>query len=46
MDGFMCMLNKNCREEKSKEIVNSINNQEKVYEEIYSSNILKSSLYK
>lgn len=46
MDGFMCMFNKNCREEKSKEIVNSINNQEKSYEEIYSKSNLNSSLDK
>lgn len=35
MDGFMCMLNKDCREEKSKEIVEKINNEEKSYEAIY-----------
>lgn len=35
MNGFMCMLNKNCREEKSKEIVQNMNNEEKTYETIY-----------
>lgn len=35
MDGFMCMLNKECREEKSKEIVKNMNNEEKSYEAIY-----------
>ena len=35
MDGLMCMLNKECREEKSKEIVQNINNEEKSYEAIY-----------
>lgn len=35
MDGFICMLNKNCREEKSKEIVQNMNNEEKAYEKIY-----------
>lgn len=35
MDGFMCMLNKNCRNEKSKEIVQNMNNEENTYEAIY-----------
>ena len=35
MDGFMCMLNKECREEKSKEILKNMNNEEKSYETIY-----------
>lgn len=35
MDGFICMLNKNCREEKSKEIVQNMNDEEKTYKEIY-----------
>jgi len=35
MDGLMCMLNKDCREEKSKEIVQNMNNEEKSYEAIY-----------
>lgn len=38
MDGFICMLNKNCREEKSEEIVQSMNDEEKAYEEIYKNN--------
>lgn len=44
MDGFMCMFNKNCREEKSKEIVENMSNEEKSYEEIYSSNNFKLKL--
>ena len=35
MDGFICMLNKNCREEKSKEIVQNMKDEEKTYKEIY-----------
>lgn len=35
MDGLMCMLNKECREERSKEIVQNMNNEEKSYEAIY-----------
>ena len=38
MDGFICMLNKNCRKEKSEEIVQNINDEEKAYEEIYKNN--------
>lgn len=38
MDGILCALNKNCREEKSQEIVKNMNNDHNSYEEIYSSN--------
>lgn len=44
MDGFMCMFNKSCREEKSKEIVENMSNEEKSYEEIYSKSNLNSPL--
>lgn len=42
MNGIFCALNKNCREEKSQEIVKNMNNDQNVYEEIYATN-LKSS---
>lgn len=35
MDGIACALNKKCRESKSKEIVDNMNNEEKTYEAIY-----------
>lgn len=38
MDGFMCMLNKDCRNEKSKEIVQNMNNEENTYKAIYEDN--------
>lgn len=38
MNGIVCMLNKKCREEKSKEIVKNINDEQKFYEDIYGKN--------
>ncbi|WP_257789681.1 hypothetical protein [Clostridium isatidis] len=35
MNGIACMLNKKCREEKSKEIVKNINYEQEFYEDIY-----------
>lgn len=35
MDGIACALNKKCRESKSQEIVDNMNNEEKTYEAIY-----------
>lgn len=35
MDGFICMLNKDCRDKKSKEIVQNINDEERSYDSIY-----------
>ncbi|GAA0083928.1 hypothetical protein ACH36K_05715 [Clostridium sp. MB05] len=35
MDGIACMLSKKCRREKSEEIVQNMNNEQKTYEEIY-----------
>lgn len=35
MDGITCALNKKCRESKSQEIVDSMNNDENAYEAIY-----------
>lgn len=46
MDGFICMFNKTCREEKSKEIVHSMNKEEKAYYEIYSQGNLNSNIEK
>ena len=45
MNGILCALNKNCREEKSQEIVKSMNNEQNVYEEIYSSNLKNNKEY-
>ena len=39
MDGIFCALNKNCREEKSQEIVKNMNNDQNSYEEIYATNL-------
>ncbi|WP_300381897.1 hypothetical protein [Clostridium sp.] len=39
MDGIFCALNKNCRKEKSQEIVKNMNDEQEVYEEIYSKNL-------
>ena len=35
MDGIACALNKKCREEKSKEIVKNLNEEQQIYENIY-----------
>lgn len=39
MDGILCALNKNCREEKSQEIVKNINDEQKYYEDLYADNL-------
>ena len=39
MDGILCALNKNCREEKSQEIVKNMNDEQNIYEEIYADNL-------
>jgi hypothetical protein len=39
MDGIACALNKNCRREKSQEIVKNMNDEQNVYEEIYADNL-------
>lgn len=36
MDGIACALNKKCRKEKSKEIVKKLNEEQEIYENIYS----------
>ena len=41
MNGIVCMLNKKCREEKSKEIVKNINNEQQSYEDIYAKTLNK-----
>lgn len=36
MDGIACALNKKCRKEKSEEIVTKLNEEQEIYENIYS----------